>query len=75
MSLAAVIPSAQSMTPPAIRFARNGDARIAYQVIEQSGGDRPLDLLVVPGWCRISASFGRTRRRRGSTGRWRNSPD
>jgi pimeloyl-ACP methyl ester carboxylesterase len=49
MSLAAVIPSAQSMTPPAIRFARNGDARIAYQVIEQSGGDRPLDLLVVPG--------------------------
>jgi hypothetical protein len=49
MSLAAVAPRAPLMTPPATRFARSGDARIAYQVIEQSGDDRPLDLLVVPG--------------------------
>lgn len=49
MSLAAVAPRAPSMTRPTTRFARNGDVRIAYQVIEQSGGDRPLDLLVVPG--------------------------
>jgi pimeloyl-ACP methyl ester carboxylesterase len=49
MNLAAVAPSAQSTTRPAARFARSGDVRIAYQVIEQSGGNRPLDLVVVPG--------------------------
>src|SRR5215468_5680272 len=49
MSLAAVARRAPLMTPPVTRFACNGDVRIAYQVIEQSGGDRPLDLLVVPG--------------------------
>ena len=31
---------------PKTRYARNGDARIAYQVI----GDGPLDLVVVPGF-------------------------
>jgi class 3 adenylate cyclase len=31
---------------PKTRYARNGDARIAYQVI----GDGPLDLIVVPGF-------------------------
>jgi pimeloyl-ACP methyl ester carboxylesterase len=46
---AAVAPSPPLRTPPPTRFARNGAVRIAYQVIEQSGGSRPLDLLVVPG--------------------------
>ena len=32
-------------TGPDTRYARSGDARIAYQV----AGDGPLDLLVVPG--------------------------
>jgi class 3 adenylate cyclase len=31
---------------PATRYARSGDASIAYQVI----GDGPLDLLFLPGW-------------------------
>ena len=37
------------MAPPATRFARNGDVRIAYQIVEQEGGDGPLDLVMVPG--------------------------
>src|SRR5215472_14557597 len=36
------------MVPPVTRYARNGAVRMAYQVIEQDGGE-PLDLLVVPG--------------------------
>jgi pimeloyl-ACP methyl ester carboxylesterase len=31
------------------RFAKNGAARIAYQVVDQTGGDSPRDLIVVPG--------------------------
>ncbi len=34
------------MAPPAVRYARSGDASIAYQVV----GDGPLDLLFLPGW-------------------------
>lgn len=49
MSLAAVASRVPLMNPPVTRFARNGDVRIAYQVIEQSGDGQPLDLLVVPG--------------------------
>ena len=37
------------MGAPETRYARNGDVRIAYQVVEQRGGDRALDLIVVPG--------------------------
>lgn len=37
------------MPPPATRYARNGDVRIAYQVLDQTGGDGPRDLVVVPG--------------------------
>ena len=37
------------MARPETRFARNGDVRIAYQVVEQEGGDGPLDLILVPG--------------------------
>ncbi|HWB51219.1 MAG TPA: alpha/beta fold hydrolase [Stellaceae bacterium] len=38
------------MVPPATRYASNGDIRIAYQVVEQTGaGGRPLDLVVVSG--------------------------
>lgn len=33
------------MSPPPTRFAKNGDVRIAYQVL----GDGPRDLVVVPG--------------------------
>ncbi len=33
-------------SPPKTRYARNGEARIAYQVI----GDGPFDLIVVPGF-------------------------
>jgi class 3 adenylate cyclase len=32
--------------PPAVRYARNGDVSIAYQVV----GEGPHDLLMVPGW-------------------------
>jgi pimeloyl-ACP methyl ester carboxylesterase len=49
MNLAAVAPRAQSITPPPTRFARNGEVRIAYQVLEQTDGEKPLDLIVVPG--------------------------
>ena len=34
------------MTPPETRYARSGDARIAYQVV----GEGPLDLVYVPGF-------------------------
>jgi len=37
------------MVPPVTRYAGNGDVRIAYQIVEQSGGAEPLDLIVVPG--------------------------
>jgi pimeloyl-ACP methyl ester carboxylesterase len=37
------------MARPETRFARNGDVRIAYQIVEQEGGDGPLDLVIVPG--------------------------
>jgi pimeloyl-ACP methyl ester carboxylesterase len=37
------------MARPETRFARNGDVRIAYQIVEQEGGDIPLDLVMVPG--------------------------
>ena len=37
------------MRPPATRCARNGDVRIAYQVIDQTAGDDRRDLIVVPG--------------------------
>ena len=37
------------MARPETRFARNGDVRIAYQVVDQEGGDRALDLVMVPG--------------------------
>jgi pimeloyl-ACP methyl ester carboxylesterase len=37
------------MARPETRFARNGDARIAYQIVDQEGGDGPLDLVMVPG--------------------------
>lgn len=42
-------PQTGAMVPPPTRFARNGDVRIAYQVVEQTGGNRALDLVVVPG--------------------------
>ena len=32
--------------PPAVRYARNGDVSIAYQVV----GEGPHDVLMVPGW-------------------------
>jgi pimeloyl-ACP methyl ester carboxylesterase len=35
------------MAPPETRYARNGDVRIAYQVIDE--GEGALDLIVVPG--------------------------
>jgi hypothetical protein len=31
---------------PEVRYARNGDVNIAYQVL----GDGPLDLVLVPGF-------------------------
>ncbi|HYM55360.1 MAG TPA: adenylate/guanylate cyclase domain-containing protein, partial [Solirubrobacteraceae bacterium] len=34
------------MTEPTTRYARSGDASIAYQVV----GDGPLDVLFLPGW-------------------------
>jgi pimeloyl-ACP methyl ester carboxylesterase len=37
------------MARPETRFARNGDVRIAYQIVDQEGGDSPLDLVMVPG--------------------------
>jgi pimeloyl-ACP methyl ester carboxylesterase len=37
------------MGAPETRYARNGDVRIAYQVVEQRGGEHALDLIVVPG--------------------------
>jgi len=37
------------MARPETRFARNGDVRIAYQIVEQEGGNAPLDLVMVPG--------------------------
>jgi hypothetical protein len=35
---------------PEVRYARNGDVNIAYQVV----GEGQLDLLYIPGW--ISAA-------------------
>ena len=35
--------------PPPTRFAKNGDVRIAYQILDQTGGGVPRDLVVVPG--------------------------
>ena len=32
--------------PPPVRYARNGELNIAYQVV----GDGPADLLMIPGW-------------------------
>ena len=32
--------------PPPVRYARNGELNIAYQVV----GDGPTDLLMIPGW-------------------------
>jgi pimeloyl-ACP methyl ester carboxylesterase len=37
------------MACPETRSAKNGDVRIAYQVLAQEGGDAPLDLVVVAG--------------------------
>lgn len=37
------------MVSPPTRYARNGDVRIAYQVLDQTGGGAPNDLIVVPG--------------------------
>ena len=34
------------MDAPEVRYARNGDVNIAYQVV----GDGPVDLLYIPGW-------------------------
>ena len=34
------------MDAPEVRYARSGDANIAYQVV----GDGPVDLLYIPGW-------------------------
>ena len=34
------------MNPPQIRYAKNGDVHIAYQVL----GDGPIDLVLVHGW-------------------------
>jgi pimeloyl-ACP methyl ester carboxylesterase len=34
------------VTKPETRYARSGDVNIAYQVV----GERPLDLVLVPGW-------------------------
>jgi len=34
------------MTMPTTKYARSGDAHIAYQVV----GEGPLDLVLVPGW-------------------------
>lgn len=38
-----------TISVPETRYARNGDVRIAYQVVEQTGGEHALDLIVVPG--------------------------
>ena len=35
------------MTPPETRYARSGNVRIAYQVVDGNG---PLDLVYVPGY-------------------------
>lgn len=37
---------AQVTTTPATRYARSGEASIAYQIV----GDGPIDLLFMPGW-------------------------
>jgi pimeloyl-ACP methyl ester carboxylesterase len=37
------------MARPETHFARNGDVRVAYQIVEQEGGGSPLDLVMVPG--------------------------
>jgi pimeloyl-ACP methyl ester carboxylesterase len=37
------------MERPKTRYARNGDVGVAYQVVDQTGGDEPLDLIIVPG--------------------------
>ena len=36
------------MTPPATKYARSGNVRIAYQVV----GDGPFDPVFVPGFAR-----------------------
>src|SRR5712691_1801560 len=36
----------ETVNPPEIRYAKNGDIRIAYQVV----GHGPLDLVFVPGF-------------------------
>ena len=36
----------RSGMPPPIRYVRNGDVNIAYQVV----GEGPPDLLLIPGW-------------------------
>lgn len=36
----------RSMDPPPVRYAKNGEVHIAYQV----WGNGPLDLILVPGW-------------------------
>lgn len=38
--------AAPAVDPPTVRYARNGEISIAYQVI----GDGPVDVLWVPGW-------------------------
>jgi pimeloyl-ACP methyl ester carboxylesterase len=37
------------MVCPETRYAQSGGARIAYQIVEQAGGEAPLDLILVPG--------------------------
>jgi class 3 adenylate cyclase len=32
--------------PPPIRYVRNGDVSIAYQIV----GDTPIDIVMIPGW-------------------------
>lgn len=32
--------------PPPIRYVRNGEVSIAYQIV----GDAPIDILMIPGW-------------------------
>ena len=43
------------MRRPETRFAKSGDAHIAYQVV----GNGPLDLVYVPGWVsNVGAELG-----------------
>ena len=57
------------MNVPETRYAKSGDAHIAYQV----AGEGPFDVVYVPGGFRMSRERGRSRTTGGCWSGWRRS--